>query len=113
MTKFEFLTNCNFNTLSLKDAIEKVNELITSEVNYNTIPGKNDSDLTLRCDKDGNPVEGGKFIRTNPELSAANEQLREQFPMLEVILRALRTNEFDFERSFQDLTNQFLKEISK
>jgi hypothetical protein len=111
MTKSEFLNNCNFNTLPLPDAIEKVNELLNSD--YNTIPGKDDGDLKLKCDKDGTPNENGKFIITNPELSAANEQLREQFPMLEVILRALRTNEFDFERTFQDLNNQFLKEISK
>ena len=102
MTKIEFLTNCNFNSLTLKEQIQKVVEMV--EGDYNSINGKKDSDLMVKCDKDGNPCQDGTWRKTNEELSAANRILRESFPMLEPIIRSWRSSKFDVEKVYKELS---------
>jgi len=106
MTKIEFLTDCNFNSLTLKEQIQKAVEMV--EADYDSISGKADCDLMINCDKDGNPSEDGKFRRTNEELTEANKVLRETFPMLEPILRSWRINDFDLEKSYVELSTSLV-----
>jgi hypothetical protein len=103
MTKFEFLTECDFNNLSLSDKIKKVIELLDG--NYPTLSDKSDSDCFIKCDAYGNLCDGdSSFMKANDELSKANMEFISHFPQLEEIMRSLQKNRSNIEKTLNDLT---------
>lgn len=101
MTKFEYLTKCDFNNLPLRSKIEKIIEMLDG--GYQTLPDVSDQENTFKCDENGNPCEDGKYYKANGRLSASNSELRKMFPSLDNIMISLRNHKYDVEKTYSDI----------
>jgi hypothetical protein len=109
MTKIEFFTKHDFNNLPLKDKITKIDELLNG--NYNSIPGKDDSDLMFKCDKHGNASESGEYRKANDELQQADKMFIEMFPKFTEIAILLKHNQWDMNKTYSEILRNKREEI--
>ena len=101
MTKLEYFRKIDYNNLNLRAKLEACLYLLDN--NINSVSGKTDRELTIRCDKLGTPKEDGDHYKANSELATANRIFLEEFFDFEEITLALKSNRYNIEKTLVDL----------